>query len=133
MFLIDTDICIYLITNRNVELRAKVETYDPYEIGVSAVTVAELEYGVAKSTRIEQNRMALRNFLSAFEIVPFDDGDAEQFGAIRALLERRGEPIGPYDLQIAAQGLARHLTVVTNNEDEFRRIPGLNVENWVSK
>ena len=133
MFLIDTNICIYLIRNRSTELTAKIETHGPYQIAVSAITVAELEYGVAKSTRVEQNRMALRNFLSAFEIIPFDDRDAEQFGAIRAILERRGEPIGSYDLQIAAQGSARHWTVVTNNEDEFRRVPELNVENWISE
>lgn len=133
MFLIDTNICIYLIKNRSTKLSAKIETHAPYEIAVSAVTVAELEYGIAKSKLIEQNRTTLQNFLSAFEIIPFDDRDAEQFGAIRALLERRGEPIGPYDLQIAAQGLARRWTVVTNNEEEFRRVPGLNVENWVSE
>ena len=70
-------------------------------------------------------------FLSAFEIVPFDDRDAEQFGIIRALLEKQGQPIGVYDLEIASQGLARNMTVVTNNEKEFRRVPGLMVENWV--
>ena len=132
MYLIDTDICIYLITNRDAGLRAKVESFAPYEISVSAVTVAELEFGVAKSARVQQNRMALRNFLSAFEIIPFDDRDAEQFGLIRAFLQRKGTPIGPYDLQIASQGLARGWPVVTNNEDEYRRVPGLVAENWVS-
>ncbi len=133
MFLIDTDICIYLIKNRSAELKAKIEMHEPYKIAVSTITVAELEYGVAKSKQIDQNRLALQNFLSAFEMVPFDDKDAEQFGVIRASLERRGQPIGPYDLQIASQALARRWTVVTNNEHEFRRVPGLNVENWVSE
>jgi tRNA(fMet)-specific endonuclease VapC len=132
MYLIDTDICIYLIKYRDARLRSKVESHAPYDLSVSAVTVAELEYGVAKSARVRQNRMALRKFLSAFEIIPFDDRDAEQFGLIRAFLQRKGTPIGPYDLQIAAQGLARGWPVVTNNENEYRRVPGLTVENWAS-
>jgi tRNA(fMet)-specific endonuclease VapC len=132
MYLIDTDICIYLIRNRDAGLRAKVESHAPYDISISAITIAELEYGVAKSARVGKNRMALRNFLSAFEIIPFDDRDAEQFGLIRAFLQRNGTPIGPYDLQIASQGLARGWPVVTNDENEYRRVPGLKVENWVS-
>ena len=130
MYLIDTNICIYLIRQRDPQLSEKVQKYQPYEIGVSAITVAELSYGVAKSKRLQQNREALQNFLSAFEIVPFDDRDAEQFGALRVWLERQGQPIGPYDLQIASQALARRWTVVTNNVREFRRVPELSVENW---
>ena len=131
MYLIDTNICIYLIMNRNESVRKRIEEEKPYQVAVSAVSAAELAYGAAKSRHIEQNRRVLRNFLSAFEIVPFDDRDAEQFGIIRALLEKQGQPIGVYDLEIASQGLARNMTVVTNNEKEFRRVPGLTVENWV--
>ena len=96
------------------------------------MTVAELEYGVAKSGRIDQNRLALQNFLSAFEIIPFDDKHAEQFGLIRAILQREGRPIGPYDLQIAAQALADKRTLITNNVREFRRVYGLVVEDWTA-
>lgn len=131
MYLIDTNICIYLITKRSESVRKRIEEEKPYQVAISAISVAELEYGVAKSRHIEQNRTALRNFLSAFEIIPFDDRDAEQFGIIRALLEKQGQPIGAYDLEIASQGLARNMAVVTNNEKEFRRVPGLMVENWV--
>ena len=131
MYLIDTNICIYLIMNRNESVRKRIEEEKPYQVAVSAVSAAELAYGAAKSRHIEQNRRVLRNFLSAFEIIPFDDRDAEQFGIIRALLEKQGQPIGVYDLEIASQGLARNMTVVTNNEKEFRRVPGLRVENWV--
>ena len=102
-------------------------------MAISAISVAELEYGAAKSNHIEQNRTALRSFLSTLEIVPFDDRDAEQFGIVRALLERQGQPIGAYDLHIASQGLARDMIVVTNNEKEFQRVPGLKVENWVER
>ncbi len=131
MYLIDTNICIYLITKRSESVRKRIEKEKPYQVAISAISVAELEYGVAKSRHIEQNRTALRNFLSAFEIIPFDDRDAEQFGVVRALLEKRGQPIGAYDLEIASQGLARDMTIVTNNDKEFRRVPGLTVENWV--
>ena len=130
MYLIDTNICIYLITERSESVRKRIEEENPYHVAISAISVAELEYGVAKSRHIKQNRTALRSFLSAFEIIPFDDRDAEQYGLIRALLEKQGQPIGAYDLEIASQGLARNMTVVTNNEKEFRRVPGLVVENW---
>ncbi len=100
---------------------------------MSAVTVAELQYGVAKSRQMERNRRALLRFLTPFEILPFDDKDAELFGVLRARLEADGRPIGPYDLELAAQALARGLILVTNNEGEFRRVPGLHVENWTRR
>jgi tRNA(fMet)-specific endonuclease VapC len=129
-YLIDTHICIYLIKNKNRDLQTRFEQHKPFEIGISAITVAELEYGVAKSRQVERNRQALLRFLTPFEILAFDDKDAEQFGILRAHLERGGQLIGPYDLEIASQGLARGLTMVTNNEREFDRVPGLRVENW---
>ena len=131
MFLIDTNICIYLINGPNESLRNRIESYDPFQISVSAISVAELEYGAAKSKFTEKNRTTLHKFLSAFEILPFDDKDAETFGTIRAFLEQKGTPIGGYDMQIAAQGLARGLTVVTNNAREFERVPSLRVVNWI--
>ena len=131
MYLIDTNICIYLIKNQNKDLRLKVEQQKPYEISISAISVAELEYGASKSKHVEKNRIALQNFLSSFEIIPFDDRDAEQFGIVRAYLEKQGQPIGTYDLEIASQALARGFIVVTNNKREFRRVPGLKVENSV--
>jgi tRNA(fMet)-specific endonuclease VapC len=130
MFLIDTNICIYLINGTNEKLRRRIESFHPYEIAVSAISVAELEYGVSKSRHIEQNRTTLHKFLSAFEILPFNDRDAESFGLIRAHLEKMGIPIGAYDMQIAAQGIARGIAVVTNNVREFERVPTLRVENW---
>jgi tRNA(fMet)-specific endonuclease VapC len=132
-YLIDTNICIYLIKRRDRELQRHFEQYQPYDMGVSAVTVAELQYGVAKSRHIDRNRHALLRFLTPFEILPFDDRDAEQFGVLRALLEARGHPIGPYDVEIASQALARQLTLVTNNDREFLRVPGLRVEDWTAR
>ena len=131
MYLIDTNICIYLINGSSEKLRQRIETFRPYEIAISSISVAELEYGVSKSRYTEQNSKTLHKFLSAFEILPFDDRDAESFGMIRAYLEKMGTPIGAYDMQIAAQGIARNITVVTNNIREFERVPSLHVENWI--
>ena len=132
-YLIDTNICIYLIREKDPELTQRFEKHGLYESGVSAVTVAELQYGVAKSRQMERNRRALLRFLTPFEILPFDDKDAELFGILRARLEADGRPIGPYDLELAAQALARGLILVTNNKGEFRRVPGLHVENWTRR
>jgi tRNA(fMet)-specific endonuclease VapC len=109
----------------------KVYNTDPGEILISSVTVAELEYGASKSRQREQNRVALYNFLSPFETIPFNTHDAEIYGIIRAELEHRGELIGPYDIQIASQALTRDLILVTNNTTEFNRIKKLKLENWI--
>ncbi len=81
----------------------------------------------------EKNKTALIEFLSSFEIIPFNDIDAEVFGTIRDYLKKRGTPIGPYDLQIASQCLAIELIIVTNNIKEFERVPNLSIENWLVK
>ena len=131
MYVIDTNICIYLINKRFEYLLKKFESFKKSEIAVSAVTVAELEYGIAKSLYPEKNRLALVEFISSFEIVPFSNEDTQSFGLIRAYLNKNGTPIGPYDLQIAAQCLTRDSILVTNNEKEFKRIPNLMIENWI--
>ena len=131
MFVLDTNICIYLIKRKFDYLQKKVEASDPHAIAVSAVTVAELEYGIAKSLYPERNRKALLEFLSPFEIIPFNELDCETFGFLRAYLNKQGIPIGPYDLQIAAQCLSRNLCLITNNVKEFERVPNLIFENWI--
>ena len=131
MYLLDTNICIYAINHRSESVIQKVKSYLPHQIKVSSVTVAELEYGASKSKYREQNRIANLNFLSAFDIVAFDDEDAEEYGVIRAELEKNGQVIGPYDMQIAAQAISKDLILVTNNVKEFDRIKGLKIENWV--
>lgn len=131
MYLIDTNICIYLIKKKSQRLLHKFESQKPFSIAVSAISVAELEFEIAKSLYPEKNRIALIEFLGPFEIIPFSDLDAEAFGSIRAYLNKKGTPIGPYDLQIPAQCLSRELILVTNNVKEFERIPGLKIENWV--
>ena len=130
MFLIDTNICIYFIKKKPLEVVAKVKSFQPYQIKVSAITVAELEYGASKSKTIEKNRTVLLRFLSSSEVLPFDDQDAEYFGRIRTHLERIGKVIDPYDMQIAAQAMCKGLVLVTNNVREFERIPSLPIQNW---
>jgi len=131
MYLIDTNICIYIIKQNPETVIQKLKTLEPFQIKISAISVGELEYGVAKSQSVEKNRWKLLHFLSPFDIIPFEDHDAEIFGMIRANLEKSGKIIGPYDLQIASQAISRNLTLVSNNLKEFSRIPGLMFENWV--
>lgn len=131
MYLIDTNICIYLIKQNPETVIQKLKTLEPFQIKISAISVGELEYGVAKSQSVEKNRWKLLHFLSPFDIIPFEDHDAEIFGMIRANLEKSGKINGPYDLQIASQAISRNLTLVSNNLKEFSRIPGLMFENWV--
>ena len=131
MFLLDTNICVFLMKNKYPAATRKLLSGDPSEIAVSSVTLFELEYGAAKSQWPEKNRNNVKLFLAPFTIVPFDGNDAVAAGEIRCLLEKAGTPIGPYDLQIAAQGLARGYTVVTLNTGEFSRVPNLKIVNWV--
>lgn len=98
---------------------------------ISAITVAELEFGLAKSTRYEQTQQALYKFLSGFEILDFDMTCAQAYGALRADLQRKGTPIGNMDMLIGATALARNMILVTNNVNEFERIANLQLENWV--
>jgi tRNA(fMet)-specific endonuclease VapC len=108
-----------------------INKLEPSQIKLSAISLGELEYGVSKSTDRNKNRIALLHFASAFDILEFNDYDAEIYGIIRADLEHRGNIIGPYDMQIAAQAITRNLILVTNNIDEFSRIPNLKYENWL--
>ena len=131
MYLIDTDICIYFINKKQKSIFQKLCKLNPHDVKISSVTVTELEYGASKSMRREQNRKALYNFLLPFDIIDFDSRDAEIYGIIRAELECRGKVIGPYDMMLAAQALARDLILVTNNINEFKRIAKLKLENWI--
>ena len=130
--LLDTNICIYLIKHRPQEVRQRFERYAVGEVGISSITVSELQFGVEKSRRVEQNRAALMQFLLPLVIANFDYESAVVYGRIRAELERLGTPMGPLDTLIAAHALSLDVTLVTNNEREFSRVSDLRVENWVS-
>ncbi len=131
MYLLDSNICIYIINNRPKQVVDHIKKLKVHQVKLSAISLAELEYGVSKSKAREKNQQALIDFATPFDIIEFNDGDAEVFGIIRADLEKRGLVIGPYDMQIAAQAITRNLTLVTNNTAEFARIPNLKLENWV--
>jgi tRNA(fMet)-specific endonuclease VapC len=131
IYLLDTNICIYIICKRPIQILEKIEQIPPHQICLSAISLGELAYGVSKSDHREQNQQALIQFASGFNILDFNSTDAEIFGIIRAYLERQGKVIIPYDLQIAVQALSRNLILVTNNTKEFERVPGLKIENWI--
>ncbi len=131
MYLLDTNTCIYFMKDMYPSLTEKIMSLSPEEICISSVTVFELEYGAAKSNWGDRTRQKLAIFLSPFTIVPFDTDDAVEAGRIRGDLKQKGTPIGPYDVLIAGQGLAKDLIVVTHNTDEFSRVLGLRLEDWV--
>lgn len=135
-YLLDTNICIYVIKNRPEAARQAFNAHAA-RLCISSVTLAELIYGAEKSAKPAHNLSMVEAFAARLEVLPFDDNVAGHFGQIRAELERAGTPIGAYDMMsaydmmIAAQARSRGLTVVTNNTREFARVPGLVVENWV--
>jgi Predicted nucleic acid-binding protein, contains PIN domain len=131
MYLLDSNICIYIINNRPKQVVEHIKKLKIHQVKLSAISLAELEYGASKSRAREKNRQALIDFATPFDIIEFNDNDAEVFGIIRADLEKRGLVIGPYDMQIAAQAITRDLVLVTNNTAEFSRIPNLKLENWI--
>lgn len=131
-FLLDTDICVELIRGRAPAVLARLRRRKIGSIGISAITLGELRYGVARSSDPARNLIALAHFCAPLEICPFDHEAASAYGAVRAQLAREGAPIGPLDTLIAAHAAALKVALVTNNEREFRRVPGLRVENWLT-
>lgn len=129
--LLDTNICIYMIKNKPPEVRKHFEKYSIGDIGISTITIAELEYGVQKSKAKEKNSNALQAFLMPLEFLPFDDASARTYGKIRAELEQAGKPIGCMDMLIAAQAVAHNCILVTHNLKEFARIENLRCETWI--
>ena len=130
-FLLDTNICIYIIKQKPPEVLQKFKVYNVGDIGISSISVAELEFGVYKSKFPERNQQALEQFLLPLTIVDFDAGAANMYGKIRAILDKQGTPIGSLDTLIAAHALSLQITLITNNVKEFSRVPNLKLENWV--
>ena len=130
-FLLDTNICIYIIKQKPPEVLQRFNTYQVGDIGISSITVAELEFGVQKSQFPAKNQQALTQFLLPLKIVDFDHSAAIIYGNIRAILEKQGTPIGSLDTLIAAHALSLQTTLITNNVKEFSRVPNLPLDNWV--
>jgi tRNA(fMet)-specific endonuclease VapC len=132
-YLLDTNICIYLIKQKPPKVLARFQNLALSDIVISSITVAELEYGVFKSQQQEKNRNALMQFLVPLEIVGFDQNAATIYGSIRSELETRGLVIGSMDMLIAAHAVSLGVTLVSNNVREFSRIANLSLENWAEQ
>ena len=132
-YLIDTNICIYIMNHRPAHVVEKFKQFHPGDIAVSTITVFELQYGVAKSVQRQDNQQRLNDFLAPFEILDYDEMAARTCGDLRFILEKRGQPIGPFDLMIAAHALSQQLVLVTNNEKEFAHVENLRIENWTKQ
>lgn len=128
-FLLDTDTCIYALKQQHNVLE-RLLSKPREDVAISVITEAELRTGAAKSTAPVRTLERLENFLQPLTIVEFTSEDAIAYAQLRARLERTGTPIGPLDTLIASQAIARKLTLVSNNEREFRRVSGLHIENW---
>jgi tRNA(fMet)-specific endonuclease VapC len=130
-YLLDTNICIELIRSRSTKILKRLQKCRIGQVGISSITLAELEYGVYKSRDPQRNRLALIEFCAPLEILSFDDRAASIYGQIRTAIEKAGKPIGPLDTLIAAHALALDATLITNNQREFARVPKLHIENWL--
>lgn len=130
-YLLDTNICIYVIKNRPIEVLSKFNA-SAGRMAISSITLAELLHGCEKSQKIEHNTRQVEDFCSRLEVLDYGNNAAQHYGAIRAALEKSGQTIGVNDLHIAGHARSLGLTVVTNNAREFQRVDGLLVENWVA-
>ena len=129
-YILDTNICIYIIKRKPAIVLEKFKKFPLGSIGISAITLAELQFGIQKSSNPEKNLNALNQFIIPLEIIDFDYNATIEYGIIRAELEKSGTPIGSLDTLIGAHAKSLDLTLVTNNEKEFVRILGLRIENW---
>ena len=132
-YMLDTIICIYAIKHKPPEVIKNFLKHNPEDICVSSITYGELMHGVEKSQAVERNRAAITLFLSSISILPFDNYAAEEYGKVRAELERKGTPIGPMDMLIAGHARSERLILVTNNTREFFRVEDLEVEDWTKE
>ena len=129
-YLLDTDICIYVIKKRPPEVIERFKRHSPGDIAISTITLFELQCGVEKSRQQSRSRQALSRFLSPLRLLSLDSEGALEAAAIHAQLQKTGKPIGPYDLLIAGLARAKDMILVSNNSKEFERIEGLKLENW---
>ena len=132
-YLLDTNTCIYIIKRSPAHVYERFKRLKIGDVGISAITYCELQFGVANSAKPERNLLALTEFLGPIDVLDFPSPAAPTYGSIRAHLQRAGTPIGNYDLLLAAHAIHLGLTLVTNNTKEFSRVPDLRIENWIDK
>ena len=130
-YMLDTNICIYAIKKKPENVLNRMKSKLPQGLCISAITLAELEHGVKASAWPEKNSIALMQFLSVLDVLPFESCAATEYGEICARLRKKGTPIGTMDMLIAAHARAEELILVTNNTREFERVEDLKIENWV--
>jgi len=130
-YLLDTNIVIYVMKRRPAEV-LDVFNQNASRMAISAITLAELFHGAEKSAKVSQNLLAIEDFCSRLEVLPYGAKASQHYGAIRSALEKIGQPIGINDLHIAAHARSEGLIMVTNNVGEFARVPALQVENWIT-
>ena len=128
-YMLDTNILIYTIRKRPKKVRDAFKEYSDY-LSMSTITLGELIYGAEKSSQPARNLADIEALAARVDVLPFDSQAAQHFGQVRAELAKAGKPIGPYDLMIAGHARSRGLILVTNNLREFKRVPGLRLENW---
>lgn len=133
IFMLDTDICIYIIKRKPASVLKRLESLQPGQLAMSAITFAELMNGAKKSQHVEANLTRLNALGELLDIRPFDKQAAVCYGDVRSSLEKRGQIIGGNDLLIAAHALSLGWSLVTNNVREFSRVEGLKVENWAEE
>jgi len=133
IFMLDTDICIYIIKRKPASVLKRLESLKPGQLAMFAITFAELMNGAKKSQHVEANLAKLNALGELLDIRPFDKQAAVSYGDVRSALEKKGETIGGNDLLIAAHALSLGWTLVTNNEREFSRVEGLKMENWTEE
>ena len=129
-YLLDTNIVIYVLKRRPVEVLSTFNV-NASRMAISSITLAELLHGAEKSSRVSENLAAVEDFCSRLQVLPYGPKAAQHYGAIRAALEKLGQPIGVNDMHIAAHARSEGLVLVTNNMGEFARVPALEAENWV--
>jgi tRNA(fMet)-specific endonuclease VapC len=129
-YFLDTNVCIDYLNGRYPDVVRRVQEAHPEDLCISSVVASELRYGAEKSHHKEANHKRLDILLQEIECRPFDEAAASTFGHVRCALESQGQPIGPYDMMIAAHALAEDYVLVTDNTCEFSRVPGLTLENW---
>ena len=130
IYMLDTNICIYVMKNYPLDLREKFNSLAE-QLCISSITLGELHYGAEKSARRVDNLAAIKHFVARLDVLPFAAKAAAHYGQVRAELERAGKPCGPHDMQIGGHARSEGLIVVTNNTREFGRMPGIRAENWV--
>ena len=129
-YLLDTNIVIYVLKQRPIEVLSTFNA-NASRMAISSITLAELMHGAEKSSRVSENLAAIEDFCSRLAVLPYGPKAAQHYGAIRAALEKLGQPIGVNDMHIAAHARSEGLLLVTNNMGEFSRVPALEAENWV--